>query len=543
MLKETLNLSKGITDVIPSEKTILDIIQAKTEYEANYNSPDAKAWQKANFKKCPWGIAFLRSVKRTPTADSALEALVVAILIDWQDLIKELTRTIKTFGITMAELEVVKEQAWLPKVNELANAISAAYTKLSLTENLDEEIEKHEVLNPKLFENEKLKDEVRNKLIQIVDTFLLDLEEANVKIKVKDIILVGSNVNYNYTKDSDLDVHIIADTSTLNCPDNLYPALYSAYRSLFNKKYNIEFYSIPVELYVEDSESPRVSNGVYSVLDNEWITKPTKIDIPEFDQSTFDKQLVEIEKKYNSLIDNKELKSEDIINFIEELYDLRKKGLTSAEGEFSIDNLIFKEFRNKGYLDSLKDLKNELIAKELSLSDKKLKESQSQEISNTYKELSKKYKVNFEELVYGKNGFMETKYPEGFPDFYGDVIYSEKYWQELVEWAKTKDIDLTLTSNNDLDLFESTVAEKKFIEIKNEIQKAIGYPVTINPSGIFEIYSVKETELKAIENKLSRLSCVRNYYSSPGRFDFSGADINTRMPSRYYIIRGNISLW
>lgn len=35
-----------------------------------------------------------------------------------------------------------------------------------------------------------------------------------------------------------------------------------------------------------------------------------------------------------------------------------------------------------------------------------------------------------------------TKYPEGFPDFAGDVIYSEKYWEELVKFAESKGISL-----------------------------------------------------------------------------------------------------
>ena len=58
-------------------------------------------------------------------------------------------------------------------------------------------------------------------------------------------------------------------------------------------------------------------------------------------------------------------------------------------------------------------------------------ESQSQEISKAYKSLSKKYGIDLEELVYGEDGFMKTKYPKGFSDFAGDVIYSEKYWTEF----------------------------------------------------------------------------------------------------------------
>ena len=60
-----------------------------------------------------------------------------------------------------------------------------------------------------------------------------------------------------------------------------------------------------------------------------------------------------------------------------------------------------------------------------------LNESQSQEISSEYDKLSKKYGIDFNDLVYGEEGFMKTKYPEGFPDFDGDVIYSEKYFREL----------------------------------------------------------------------------------------------------------------
>lgn len=60
-----------------------------------------------------------------------------------------------------------------------------------------------------------------------------------------------------------------------------------------------------------------------------------------------------------------------------------------------------------------------------------LNESQSQEISSEYDKLSKKYGIDFNDLVYGEEGFMKTKYPEEFPDFDGDVIYSEKYFREL----------------------------------------------------------------------------------------------------------------
>ena len=116
---------------------------------------------------------------------------------------------------------------------------------------LEEDIEKHDTLNPLLFENDELKPEIKEAIEKIVNQFVEDLKSDGVKIDVKDVILVGSNVSYNYTKDSDLDIHIIVDKDTLDCDPELYTLLYGAYRSLFNKNYDITIKGIPVEIYVE----------------------------------------------------------------------------------------------------------------------------------------------------------------------------------------------------------------------------------------------------------------------------------------------------
>ena len=69
-------------------------------------------------------------------------------------------------------------------------------------------MELHDTLNPKLFTNgKKLKEEIRQHIIQIVNTFI---EQSEIPITdVVDVQLVGSNVSYNYTDKSDLDVHAI----------------------------------------------------------------------------------------------------------------------------------------------------------------------------------------------------------------------------------------------------------------------------------------------------------------------------------------------
>ena len=234
------------------------------------------------------------------------------------------------------------------------------------SDQLDEDIEKHETLNPKLFnEDEKLKDEVLDKINLIVEYFLSDLEEDGIKINVEDIILVGSNVSYNYTKDSDLDIHIIANTDDLECPDDLYPLLYGAYKSLFNRKMDISFYGIPVEVYVETDDTPLRSNGIYSVKDNDWIVHPVQANIPDIDFDQVEELVKPYENRYKEILENPSV--EEIEQLITDIYEERKKGMSDDNGEYSLENLCFKEFRNRGYLDKLKDLKNEVLSKELSL--------------------------------------------------------------------------------------------------------------------------------------------------------------------------------
>lgn len=250
---------------------------------------------------------------------------------------------------------------------------------------IQEDIEKHDTLNPKLFdENNHLKPEVHDKVLEIANEFVKGLEEDGIKIKVKDVKLVGSNCSYNYNKDSDLDVHIVADMKDLECPPEMLMLLYSAYRSIWNNKVDIDFYGIPVELYVEtvedeinvDEEPLDVSlgeakqegavksNGVYSVLKDKWIKEPVQADIPDIDMEAFEELFTKWEDKYFDVIESASIKN--IEDYIEDIYELRKSTIAN-DGEYGLGNLVFKEARALGYLDHLKDLKNELKSDELSL--------------------------------------------------------------------------------------------------------------------------------------------------------------------------------
>ena len=245
------------------------------------------------------------------------------------------------------------------------DGISFEDCKYILDGNLKEDIEKHDTLNQKLFDGEELKPEVVEAIKNIANEFVKELGEDGISFTLKDIILLGSNMSYNYTKDSDLDIHLIADSSALECPKELQDKLYGAYRTIFNKNYDITIKGIPAEVYVELDEPQAKSNGIYS-LNNGWVKKPEQQAIPELDKEAFDEFFKFWEDRYNELINNKEATSQDVEEYINDIYDERKDGIAN-DGEYSLGNLLFKEVRNKGYLDNLKELRKELKGKELSL--------------------------------------------------------------------------------------------------------------------------------------------------------------------------------
>ena len=220
-------------------------------------------------------------------------------------------------------------------------------------------IEIHDQLNQKLFDGEKLKPEIREKILEIVDEFLDNLW---VKIEPLDIQLLGSNASYNYTEFSDLDIHIITNFEFLDASQEILNALYNLEKTNFNKNHNITIKGIPVELYVEDVDSSAISNGIYSVKDDKWIKFPNKIvDVPQYDLS---KQV----ERWKLVIENRlnDENKEELVDLVNRLYMIRKNSI-AVDGEYGKGNQLFKEIRNLGLLDSIKDKIKEITSDELSL--------------------------------------------------------------------------------------------------------------------------------------------------------------------------------
>ena len=372
--------------IIPTKQDFEKILTAKKAFDAAQTTPEKDIWNKKHFNYTPWGIAW--KVSKDPRAKAkseheatakALRYFIIAVVLGWDDLVKQLKRTLQNWGYTKEDMQYFSKLWSSVAVAEtILYGIKTVVTELDVPveeqlslESLTEAIEKHNTLNSKLFtKDEVLKDIVRNKMLEIVDEFLADLKEQDIKIKVDDVLFIGSNASYNYTKNSDIDLHVIANAKAANYDKEVAAALYGAYRTIFNKNLDITLYDIPLEIFVETEDSARVSNGVYSVKKNKWVKKPVIEDIPEYDTKALDELVSKWETNCKDIIDDiKADKLDDekkVVKLLEDIYEkLRKKGI--AKGEYSIENLAFKELRNKGLLDQLKEYRNELVSKRLSL--------------------------------------------------------------------------------------------------------------------------------------------------------------------------------
>ena len=227
-----------------------------------------------------------------------------------------------------------------------------------------------ETLNPKIWQNpddpqkSKMIPKVKNALLRIAEEFIEYLGE---EVFVEDIVLTGSLSNFNWSEFSDFDLHIIVDFQQFEDESPLYKELYNLKKQVFNDKHDIKIFGYDVELYAQDNEEPHFATGVYSVMDDEWVTRPKKLE-NEIDKSVLEKKIKNWTEKIDKVIETNEYEDDKkIIDSIKEkLKDYRKSGL-EKEGELSYENLVFKILRRSGHIEKLFDISNKALDKELSI--------------------------------------------------------------------------------------------------------------------------------------------------------------------------------
>ena len=224
-----------------------------------------------------------------------------------------------------------------------------------------------DTLNPKVWENSEDPNDatmvvkVRKALMRIAEEFIDYLGED---VFVEDIVLTGSLANYNWSEFSDFDLHVLVDMQQYENQADLYKELFNLKKQVFNDKHDIKIFGYDVELYAQDTEESHYSSGVYSVMNNEWISKPTEFE-DKFDRELLKKKIDNWTEKINNAISE----GDDLQSIKDKLKNYRKSGL-EKDGELSYENLVFKFLRRSGHIEKLFDTANKETDKELSIETK-----------------------------------------------------------------------------------------------------------------------------------------------------------------------------
>ena len=230
------------------------------------------------------------------------------------------------------------------------------------TYNLDDAVKFHQRLNPVLWaRDEHLLPEVRNKLLRIAADFqeFLGVED----LKVKDITVSGSNAAYSYTKQSDIDLHLVVEMPN----DPVYQELFAAKKYQYNTEHDITIGGADVELYVQPDDQPHHSQGIYSIKNSDWVKVPQR-KRSQIDDTCVLAKVDDLSTRIKSAIASQDRSVMD--SLWKKIKIMRQSGLEN-HGEFGCENVSFKLLRNNGSIGALKSAITAAQDRELSLPPKK----------------------------------------------------------------------------------------------------------------------------------------------------------------------------
>lgn len=241
------------------------------------------------------------------------------------------------------------------------------------TQDIIKSFDAQEELNPKIWKEKNGKysmdPKVRENLLEIANLFI---DFLGVDVLITDIIMIGSLVNYNWSKYSDIDLHIVINYGQF--PDNtkdLYVEFFDLKKVIFNDRHDIKIFGYDVECFVQDEVETTFSSGIYSVYYDMWVNEPKKIGTKNIDLNLVKEKAEQWMRVIDGVVDNiKDETPETIKSLIkkykQKLKKFRNCGLEKG-GELSVENLVFKLLRRNGYIGKLYDIPTEVVDKKLSM--------------------------------------------------------------------------------------------------------------------------------------------------------------------------------
>jgi hypothetical protein len=267
-----------------------------------------------------------------------------------------------------ANISEVKSDKPKPSVDPIP-----LHVKYSILPELKKLIEytNQDTLNPNVFDGLEVKPKVREVLLKIANYFWDSLE---LNQEYQDVLLLGSSANYNWTENSDIDIHILFDFRKSGQKPEDFKKYIDTFVQNFNTTYEFKIKNNEIQMYVQNITEENHSIGVFSLLNNKWVQDPIKdkVEVPDSKIQEYSQIFkFKIDELLNSSTEDLPAVLDKIKQLKEEVKDFRQKGLDSTEGEYSIENLVFKELRNSGYLEKLYNWKTEVLNQKLSINEAK----------------------------------------------------------------------------------------------------------------------------------------------------------------------------
>lgn len=228
-----------------------------------------------------------------------------------------------------------------------------------------------ESLTQSLWNGDELNPRVRLRLLDIADDFIDFLGIEGVE--PVDIRLTGSICNYNWSDQSDIDVHIVYRFKEIDDDIELVENYVDTKKNEWNDMHDsLTIYGFNVEFYVEDESQVDISAGEYSLEKGEWLKTPSKEDVilkGKDEIKYMSSKIMTILDDYSDLfyyVQDDSHKLEELGNDLEDfrvfLKNMRSQQL-DKDGEMAIGNIVYKVLRRTGYLDTLYDLQNKVYDK------------------------------------------------------------------------------------------------------------------------------------------------------------------------------------
>lgn len=227
----------------------------------------------------------------------------------------------------------------------------------------------NKTLEPNLWdENQNLRPEVRVTLLKIAKDFY---DSTDFKSEIIDILMLGSSVNYNWTPESDVDVHVVIDIRKEGLDPEHFRKMLDCLGGRWNKDHEIYIKGHKVEVYIQDIseknstiEKARPHSSMFSLLNNKWLIPP-KFEKISLDKEAIKKAFHDIKDQIDDIIENRNV--DGLKKLMKAIREYRNKGLEGPEGEFSTENIVFKALRHTGQLERLRDAINDIYDNMVSL--------------------------------------------------------------------------------------------------------------------------------------------------------------------------------